>query len=75
VTRGTVKSASVLPPESRSRIEKRVSEVTGKKVILTYTQDATVIGGLIAEVGGYLFDDTLKSHLQRIKDDLNRRDH
>jgi F-type H+-transporting ATPase subunit delta len=73
VTRGTVKSATTLAPDERQRIEKRVSEVTGKKVILSYKEDPSMVGGLTAEVGGYLFDDSIKSHLRRIKEDLKRR--
>lgn len=73
VTRGTVRSAIVLSPEERKRIEQTVSNYTKKQVILTYKEDPNVIGGLIAEVGSYTFDDTLKSHLRRINEELNRR--
>ena len=75
VTRGEVRSSTVLTSEERARIESKVSEVTKKKVILTYKEDPEVIGGLIAEVGGYRFDDTLRSHLKRLKDDINRSAH
>ncbi len=75
VTRGTVRSAAVLSPEERARIEKTVSNYTKKQVILTYKEDPNVIGGLIAEVGSYTFDDTLKSHLRRLNEELNRRTH
>jgi len=75
VTRGTVRSAIVLSPEERQRIEKTVSNYTKKQVILTYKEDPNVIGGLIAEVGSYTFDDTLKSHLRRLNEELNRRTH
>ena len=75
VTRGTVRSAIVLSPEERKRIEATVSNYTKKQVILTYKEDPNVIGGLIAEVGSYTFDDTLKSHLSRLNEELNRRTH
>lgn len=75
VTRGTVRSAIVLSPEERKRIETTVSNYTKKQVILTYKEDPNVIGGLIAEVGSYTFDDTLKSHLRRLNEELNRRTH
>lgn len=72
VTRGTVRSASPLGPEQRKRIEKTVAEVTKKQVILTYKEDPQLIGGLIAEVGSYTFDDTLSAHLNRLKEEVNR---
>lgn len=75
VTRGVVRSVAVLSPEERAEIEKRISDVTGKRVILNYTEDPDLIGGLIAQVGSYTFDDTLTTHLSRMKEDLNRRTH
>ena len=75
VTRGTVKSSSTLSPEERKAIEERVAKVTGKKVILNYIEDPKVIGGLIAEVDGFRFDDTIQTHLIRMKEELNRSVH
>jgi F-type H+-transporting ATPase subunit delta len=73
VTRGTVRSAIVLSPEERKRVEDIVSQFSKKQVILTYKEDPSVIGGLIAEAGSYTFDDTLTSHLRRLKDETTRR--
>ncbi len=73
VTRGSVRSAVVLSPEERKGIEETVSRYTKKQVILTYKEDPSVIGGLIAEVGSFTFDDTLTSHLRRLKDEMTRR--
>jgi F-type H+-transporting ATPase subunit delta len=73
VTRGTVRSASALSPESRKKIEDTVTKVTGKKVILNFTEDKTLLGGMVAQVGGMTFDDSLDSHLTRMSEDLNRR--
>jgi F-type H+-transporting ATPase subunit delta len=72
VTRGTVRSAFVLAPEERQRIETLVSRATKKQVILTYKEDANLLGGLVAEVGSFTFDDSLTSHLQRINEQLTR---
>ena len=75
VTRGTVTSSSVLAPEERKSVENKVQKVTGKKVILTYEEDTEHIGGIIAKVGSYTFDDTLTSHLRRLQEDIKRRAH
>ena len=75
VTRGEVRSANALSPEERQEIQDVVSKTTKKNVILTYEEDPNLIGGLIAEVGSYTFDDTLTSHLRRLNDDLKRRTH
>jgi len=73
VTRGNVRSATVLTPDERKSIEQTVSKYTQKQVILNYKEDPGVIGGLIAEVGSFTFDDTLTSHLRRLKDEMTRR--
>lgn len=72
VTRGTVRSASVLAPEERKRIETLVGRATRKQVILTYKEDPSLLGGLVAEVGSFTFDDSLQSHLTRINEQLTR---
>ncbi len=75
VSRGWVRSAAVLGPEDRKNLESQVEKVTKKRVILSYKEDEGLIGGLIAQVGSYTFDDSLKSHLKRLKEELNRRAH
>lgn len=75
VTRGVVRSATVLDPAERTRIAELVSRATKKQVILTYKEDPSLLGGLVAEVGSFTFDDSLISHLKRIKEQLNRSAH
>jgi F-type H+-transporting ATPase subunit delta len=73
VTRGTVRSAVKLDADAKQKIESVVSHFVKKKVILTYSEDSTLVGGVVAQVGGWTFEDTLDSHLRRLKEDLNRR--
>ena len=73
VTRGVVRSAIALGQDERSRIEKTVEEFLKKKVIMTYKVDPSVIGGLVAQVGSYTFDDSIQSHLTRMNEELKRR--
>jgi F-type H+-transporting ATPase subunit delta len=73
VARGSVRSASVLGPDERQRIEGMVETVLKKKIIMTYKVDPNLIGGLVAQVGSFTFDDTLDSHLRKIHEDLKRR--
>jgi F-type H+-transporting ATPase subunit delta len=75
VTRGVVTSAAVLDPAERKRIETLVGKATKKQVILTYKEDPSLLGGLVAEVGSFTFDDSLMSHLNRINEQLNRSVH
>lgn len=73
VCRGTVRSAAALAPAERLKIEETVERVLNKKVIMTYRTDDAVIGGLVAQVGSYTFDDSIVSHLRRMNEELKRR--
>jgi F-type H+-transporting ATPase subunit delta len=73
VTRGVVRSATPITAEEQKRIEETVNKVTKKKVILKFEEDPTILGGMVTQVGGWTFDDSLKSHLHKISDELNRR--
>lgn len=73
VSRGAVRSSKTLSPEARKKIEETVAQVTKKKVILNFTEDPSLLGGMVAQVGGWTFDDSLETHLTRMSEDLNRR--
>ena len=70
-----MRSATVLAPEERKQIETLVSRATKKQVILSYKEDPSLVGGLVAEVGSFTFDDSLISHLKRINEQLTRSVH
>lgn len=75
VTRGTVRSAKPLSAEARKKIEDTVTKVVKTKVILNFKEDPKLIAGMVAQVGGWTFDDTLETHLTHMSEDLNRRAH
>jgi len=75
VSRGTVESTTSLGPDERTRIEELISKVTKKKAILEYKLTPELIGGLIARVGGYTFDDSLDTQLTLLSEHLKRRSH
>ncbi len=75
VTRGSVRSAKLLSAEARQKIEQKVAEVTKKKVILNFKEDPKLLAGMVAQVDGWTFDDSLETHLTHMGEDLNRRSH
>ena len=72
VSRGTVRSPAPMKPEERIRLEEIVSRVTKKKAILEYKQSPELIGGMLAHVGSYTFDDSLDTQLRLMYENLNR---
>jgi len=75
VIRGLVRSTHTLTPEEREKITDQITLQTKKRVVLEFKEDSSLIGGLVAEVGSYTFNDTLDSHLTRLNEDLNRSLH
>lgn len=75
VARGTVESTTSLGPEDRTHIEELISKVTKKKSILEYKQSPALLGGLVACVDGYTFDDSLDTQLTLLSEHLKRRSH
>lgn len=73
VSRGTVRSATALAAGDRQQIESIVEKAINKKVIMTYKVDTSVIGGLVAQVGSYTFDDSIDAHLRKLNEELKRR--
>lgn len=72
VTRGIVRAAKPLSSEAKADLEKKITEVLRKKIVLTFKEDPTLLGGVIAQVGGWTFDDSIETHLKRMNEELNR---
>lgn len=70
--RGTVKSSRPLTAEAIAEIEGKISTAMKRKVALSFQEDPSVMGGVVAEVGGWTFDDSIQTHLHKLNDLLNR---
>ncbi|QDK39562.1 ATP synthase F1 subunit delta [Bdellovibrio sp. NC01] len=73
VTRGVVRSAQPLSAEAQKEIEAKAAKVLNKKIVLTYQQDPKLLGGAVAQIGGWTFDDSIETHLKKLNEELNRR--
>ena len=70
VIRADVTTAMPLPPERAQQIEQSIARATGRTVNLSTRVDPSIIGGLVARVGGTVYDGSVTSHLQRMKQRL-----
>ena len=73
IARGDVRSASTLLPEERDGLERTISRYTRKKVVLEYHEDQKLVGGLVAKVGSFTFDDTLETQLRLMREAIKKR--
>ena len=70
VIRAKITSAATLSKTRATTIKKGLEKQTGKQVVLSVETDKSLIGGLQAEMGGKLFDGSVKTQLKRIAETL-----
>ncbi len=73
IVRADVTTAAPLSSERSAAIEKSLARATGKTVRLSTRVDPAIIGGLVARVGGTVYDASVVRQLQRIKQRLEER--
>ncbi len=65
--RATVTTAAELSPVMREAVSRALAQTTGKKVVLESRVDPSLLGGLVAQVGGRVFDASLRTRLERLQ--------
>jgi F-type H+-transporting ATPase subunit delta len=65
-----VTSAAPLDEAQKKRLIKTLESLSGKKVDMTMEQDPSLLGGLVAQVGDVVYDGSLRTQLERIRQDL-----
>jgi len=63
-------SASPLDDRRKDRLRRALSDRTGREVQLDITIDPELIGGVIAKVGGMVFDGSLRAQLVALRSNL-----
>ncbi len=70
IVRAKLTSAHTLDDSKTEAIRNGLEKQTGKKVVLNQSVDPELIGGVKAELGGKLFDGSVKTQLKQIADTL-----
>lgn len=73
VSSGSVRSAIELTEVEKKNVQELIEKELGTKVNLSYTVDEKMIGGIEAKVGSYIFEDSIKTHMQKLNDFITRR--
>ena len=66
IAEATVTTATPLSSEQEERIRGKLCAMTGKKIILKTRLDESLLGGVLLEVDGKRYDDSLKGRLESI---------
>ncbi len=72
VVRARVTTAVPLSSDLQKKMEEVFAEATGKKVVLVAEEDPEIIGGVVAHVGDMVWDGSIKSQLEGLKESIGR---
>ena len=70
IVRADVTSAVTLSPDKTKALADSLSQVTGKKVELQVSVDPELLGGVVARIGSTVYDGSVKTQLQRLRQEL-----
>lgn len=68
--RATVKTATRLDHSTERRIQTALEQATGKQVVLTLQEDPSLIGGIVAHIGSFTLDRSVRTSLDRLRHSL-----
>lgn len=64
----TVTTARPVPDQIQESLQQKLTTLTQKKVRLDFEQDPELIGGLVTRIGSTVYDGSVRSQLQQIKE-------
>ena len=68
-----VASAHELSVEERDELRANLEKVTAKKVRLDFTIDPDLIGGVVARIGSTVYDGSVRTQLEHLREELFTR--
>ena len=70
--RAQIITAKPLREETTAEVKKTLESVLGKQVITRVVEDPTLLGGLIVRIGSQVYDLSLKTQLERLRESIVR---
>jgi F-type H+-transporting ATPase subunit delta len=70
IVRGDVTTAIPLSPETLVALEQGLAKATGRKVVLEARVDPSIIGGAVTRLGSTVYDGSVTTQLQKLKQSL-----
>jgi F-type H+-transporting ATPase subunit delta len=72
VVQAHVTSALALDAAQQKEVAAKLEKLTGKKVRMDVSVDPSLIGGLVAQVGGTIYDGSVRQQLQTFRNSLTQ---
>jgi len=70
IVRGEVTTAVPLSPDKLRALEQGLERATGRKVVLESKVDTSIIGGVVTRLGSTVYDGSVTTQLQKMKQAL-----
>jgi F-type H+-transporting ATPase subunit delta len=70
VVRAAVTTATELPAERAAALQQGLATVTGRRVLLDVHVDPSIVGGAVARVGSTVYDGSVTTQLEKIRQRL-----
>src|SRR4051812_33773325 len=70
VVSAAITSARDLPADERSAFKTNLEKLTGKRVEINYGIDQEIIGGVITRIGSTVYDGSVKTRLDTLKEQM-----
>jgi F-type H+-transporting ATPase subunit delta len=72
VVRAEVASAAVLSEDYLAKLKGELEKASGKKVVVTFRQDPSLIGGVVTKIGDRVIDGSVRARLAGFRESLLR---
>ena len=72
IARAKVKAAVVLDEKVLSDIAATLEKKVGKKIVVEFQQDPSLLGGVFAQIGDFVLDGSVRRQLLNFKESLKR---
>ena len=70
--RADVTTASELDESGRTRLESEIASISGKKAKVTFSTSPALVAGVVARIGGTVYDGSVRAQLDRVRVALNK---
>ena len=72
ISRGVVTTAVELDEEYMDKIKSKLESQTGRKLVLEFVIEPSIIGGIVLRVGDSVYDASLRAQLDNLRESIKR---
>ncbi len=72
ISNANVTSAVELSENEKNSLKKKLENLSGHTVMIEYTVEPSILGGLIVEIDGKVMDSSIQKHLKDVKEVISR---